>query len=71
MTVLLSFEEKTDDARACALSGHCLFNRKINFLSFNHDLVAPIFVLTANKQPHEDTRLQGGSLIKPCAKVPK
>ena len=23
MTVLLSFEEKTDDARACAQSGHC------------------------------------------------
>ena len=25
MTVLLSFEEKTDDARACAESGHCPF----------------------------------------------
>ena len=25
MTVLLSFEEKTDDARACAQSGHCPF----------------------------------------------
>ena len=26
MTVLLSFEEKTDDACACAQSGHCPFN---------------------------------------------
>ena len=26
MTVLLSFEEKTGDARACAQSGHCPFN---------------------------------------------
>ena len=25
VTVLLSFEEKTDDARACAQSGHCPF----------------------------------------------
>ena len=25
LTVLLSFKEKTDDARACALSGHCPF----------------------------------------------
>ena len=25
MTVLLSFEEKADDARACAQSGHCPF----------------------------------------------
>ena len=25
MTVLLSFEEKTNDARACAQSGHCPF----------------------------------------------
>ena len=25
MTVLLSFEENTDDARACAQSGHCPF----------------------------------------------
>ena len=27
MTVLLSFEEKTDDARACAQSEHCPFNK--------------------------------------------
>ena len=26
MTVLLSFKEKTNDARACAKSGHCPFN---------------------------------------------
>ena len=27
MTVLLSFKEKTDDARACPHSGHCPFKR--------------------------------------------
>ena len=38
MTVLLSFEEKTDDARACAQSGHCPFNlfeeERISILAF-------------------------------------
>ena len=33
MTVLLSFEEKTDDARACAQSGHCLFKMLENPLT--------------------------------------
>ena len=38
MTVLLSFEEKTDDARACAQSGHCPFNlfeeERISIMAF-------------------------------------
>ena len=38
MTVLLSFEEKTDDARACAQSGRCPFNlfeeERISILAF-------------------------------------
>ena len=34
MTVLLSFEEKTDDARACAQSGHCPFNNSRDTLGF-------------------------------------
>lgn len=33
MTVLLSFEEKTDDAHACAYSGRCPFN------CFEHKLI--------------------------------
>ena len=33
MTVLLSFEEKTDDACACAQSGHCPFKAKCQFTS--------------------------------------
>jgi len=31
----------------------------------------PVFGFIANKQPHEDVRLQGGSLKKPHAKVPR
>ena len=27
--------------------------------------------LTANEQPGEDVRLPGGSIIKPCGKVPR
>ena len=34
MTVLLSFGEKTDDARACAQSGHCPF--KLGYLFLTH-----------------------------------
>ena len=30
-----------------------------------------INVVITNKQPCEDARLQGGSLIKACAKVPR
>ena len=33
MTVLLSFEGKIDDARACAYSGHCPFNFRVQILS--------------------------------------
>ena len=44
MTVLLSFEEKTDDARACAQSGHCPFNRRISELICENrtHLAAPV-----------------------------
>ena len=35
MTVLLSFEEKTDDARACAQSDVCLLDNVIDFRNTN------------------------------------
>ena len=44
MTVLLSFEEKTDDARACAQSGHCpnaLMSKLDLSDAFRHILVDP------------------------------
>ena len=39
MTVPLSFEEKTDDARACAQSGHCPFKCLNNLFTLSLNIV--------------------------------
>ena len=44
MTVLLSFEEKKDDARACAQSGHCPFNTLSTRLQKDFPLCVFVFI---------------------------